>query len=268
MSKSFPLLYVINVVILQKQFHIGIDYAPVAQGIEHRPPEAGAAVRIRPGVYFFKCLCMEVVFMEGRRKDCTVKSRRNKVFLGIALLFLMAVTVLGNLTKEKPTEAQKTNAVQVKVKNTGCEKMESNPLETGKYPGIINSVDKYYRTLEEKNDFVESYDNIKIYTKLGKYKDTYVVFARYDMKIKDIYTKVPGLGTLLVQKGKDGKYFVDVEKKSQEIQSYVREIAEHEDVKTLIAETQEAYQAAVASDALLQEALEDLKNAYESSTGS
>ena len=27
--------------------------APVAQGIEHRPPEAGAAVRIRPGVYFF-----------------------------------------------------------------------------------------------------------------------------------------------------------------------------------------------------------------------
>ena len=28
-------------------------YAPVAQGIEHRPPEAGAAVRIRPGVYFF-----------------------------------------------------------------------------------------------------------------------------------------------------------------------------------------------------------------------
>lgn len=27
-------------------------HAPVAQGIEHRPPEAGAAVRIRPGVYF------------------------------------------------------------------------------------------------------------------------------------------------------------------------------------------------------------------------
>ena len=32
------------------------NYAPVAQGIEHRPPEAGAAVRIRPGVYLKKCL--------------------------------------------------------------------------------------------------------------------------------------------------------------------------------------------------------------------
>ena len=30
-----------------------VKKAPVAQGIEHRPPEAGAAVRIRPGVYFF-----------------------------------------------------------------------------------------------------------------------------------------------------------------------------------------------------------------------
>ena len=30
-----------------------IVYAPVAQGIEHRPPEAGAAVRIRRVCTFF-----------------------------------------------------------------------------------------------------------------------------------------------------------------------------------------------------------------------
>ena len=50
---AFPLLYLKDVLILLRQFHIVIVYAPVAQGIEHRPPEAGAAVRIRPGVYFF-----------------------------------------------------------------------------------------------------------------------------------------------------------------------------------------------------------------------
>ena len=48
---SFPLLYLKDVLILLRQFHMVIVYAPVAQGIEHRPPEAGAAVRIRPGVY-------------------------------------------------------------------------------------------------------------------------------------------------------------------------------------------------------------------------
>lgn len=30
--------------------------APIAQGIEHRPPEAGAAVRIRLGVVEYKIL--------------------------------------------------------------------------------------------------------------------------------------------------------------------------------------------------------------------
>ena len=33
--------------------------APIAQGIEHRPPEAGAAVRIRLGALF---ISMQVVF--------------------------------------------------------------------------------------------------------------------------------------------------------------------------------------------------------------
>ena len=50
---AFPLLYLKDVLILLRQFHIVIVYAPVAQGIEHRPPEAGAAVRIRRVCTFF-----------------------------------------------------------------------------------------------------------------------------------------------------------------------------------------------------------------------
>ena len=38
---AFPLLYLKDVLILLRQFHIVIVYAPVAQGIEHRPPKAG-----------------------------------------------------------------------------------------------------------------------------------------------------------------------------------------------------------------------------------
>jgi hypothetical protein len=45
-------------------------------------------------------------------------------------------------------------------------------------------------------------------------------------------------------------------------------VAQHEDVQKLMTKTQKAYQEAVRSDALLQEALLDLKNAYENSTGS
>ena len=46
------------------------DHAPVAQGIEHRPPEAGAAVRIRPGVYFcgISSVHRQLVVPDGGRK--------------------------------------------------------------------------------------------------------------------------------------------------------------------------------------------------------
>ena len=50
---AFPFTLSQDVLILLRQFHIVIVYAPRSSGIEHRPPEAGAAVRIRPGVYFF-----------------------------------------------------------------------------------------------------------------------------------------------------------------------------------------------------------------------
>lgn len=40
-----------NVILLQRFFDVVKEPdTPIAQGIEHRPPEAGAAVRIRLGV--------------------------------------------------------------------------------------------------------------------------------------------------------------------------------------------------------------------------
>ena len=88
------------------------------------------------------------------------------------------------------------------------------------------------------------------------------------MKIKDIYTKVPGLGTVYVAKDAESEYQVSASPEDEEINAFIQEIAQHEDVQALLEETQTAYHEAVQSDALLQEALTDLKNAYEDSTGS
>lgn len=48
-------------------------YAPVAQGIEHRPPEAGAAVRIRPGVYFLSAYGGSLYGGKEKRLFCKVQ---------------------------------------------------------------------------------------------------------------------------------------------------------------------------------------------------
>ena len=60
-QNAIPLLFWEIVLLWSMSFKTD---TPIAQGIEHRPPEAGAAVRIRLGV-FYLCLKQE-------RKDVAV----------------------------------------------------------------------------------------------------------------------------------------------------------------------------------------------------
>ena len=64
-------------------------YAPVAQGIEHRPPEAGAAVRIRPGVYLKTCSKAEEIYAEIFEKPSGKRESIPEICSGIfiALFF-------------------------------------------------------------------------------------------------------------------------------------------------------------------------------------
>ena len=152
--------------------------------------------------------------------------------------------------------------------NEGSRDMSANPLTLQEHSGIASAVERYYRKLGDETSFVEGYENLKVYTKLGKYQDTYVAFVRYDMRIRDVYTRVPGLGTVYVTGDGEGRYQVETDAADQEIQDFVETVAAHEDVQELFQETKDSYQEAVRSDALLQEALLDLKEAYEDSTGS
>lgn len=185
---------------------------------------------------------------------------------------VLLVGILGfGLTKEKEKKVQKTeqfvSSQKVVLVNGGCENMQTNPLKEETDEQMIKAVKDYYTEKKADTEFVEMYDHFKIYTKSGKYKDTYVAFVRYDMKIKDIYTEVPGLGTLYVKKDSQGNYQITQQVKKKEIREYINRIAEHEDVQALMNQTQESYQKAVGSDALLKEALDELKDAYENSIG-
>ena len=186
--------------------------------------------------------------MEGKKKGYSARYKkhvRGTILFALLLLVLISGLVKANLTEAKVQKAQKINSRDVKVENAGCESMELNPLQQEKYPEVTEVVQRYYRSLGEKSSFADSYDDIIVYTKLGKYKDTYVAFVRYDMKIKDIYTKVPGLGTVYVAKDAESEYQVSASPEDEEINAFIQEIAQHEDVQALLEETQTAYHEAV-----------------------
>lgn len=201
--------------------------------------------------------------MKGNRGGGRIAFVAGCTFLILAI-GAVGFSITGDKMKEK---AQKTKIAEKRAENEGAENMQTNPLRQGDDADLICAVEEYYKRLAEKMDFVEAYHNIQIYLKDGKYKDTYVAFVKYGMKIKDIYTEVPGLGTLCVEKdGTSGEYRIDTEALKDEIKQYIETVAAHEDVRKLMEIERREYKRAVQSDALLRESLEDLKKAYEDNT--
>ena len=206
--------------------------------------------------------------MEEREKAHSGSRRRYRkmVILPFLVISVAAAGAAGSgLTKAKVQKAQKTISDHLYTENHRSGFAQLNPLRMEEYPEITAAVKDYYSQQEEETGFIESYDDLCIYTKEGKYLGTYVAFARYDMKIKDVYTRVPGLSTLYIVEDKENGYRVSASVEDEKVKSHIQKIAAHEDVQALMAETQDAYQKAVRSDALLKEALADLENAYKES---
>ena len=204
-------------------------------------------------------------------KGCPVKSGKHRGFIIILVLAVFAAGTAGlGFTKEKAQkrEIHKISSENVRIRNIGCDTEELNPLRKDEHPKINGAVEKYFEGLTQGETFVEKYDDICVYTKVGQYKGVYIAFAEYRMKIKDIYTEVPGLVTLYVSEDKkDGQYRIDAEAPEGLEEDYVRAIVGPADVQGLLRRTEDEFDLAVRSDALLREALTDLKNVYSAYAG-
>ena len=203
--------------------------------------------------------------MEGKEKVCSKsRARYGRIVILMFLVTLAAVAGAAgsSLTKAKVQKAQKKISDQLYTRNVRSGFEELNPLKMEEYPEITGAVRDYYRQQEEEAGFVESYDDLCVYTKEGEYRGTYVAFARYNMKIRDVYTKVPGLSTVYIVEDEEGGYQVNTSVEDDKVKSYIQKVVAHEDVQALMSETQDEYQRAVQSDALLMEALTDLEDAY------
>lgn len=199
------------------------------------------------------------------------RHRRRNLLIFLALLCFLAGTAGLGLTKEKAQmrEVRKINhAENVRVMNIGCDTKELNPLRKDEHPEINRAIAEYFEGLTKGETFIEKYDDIHVYTKVGQYRGTYIAFAEYRMKIKDIYTEVPGLVTLYVSKDEEsGKYQIDTKAPKEQKEGHVQVITEHTDVQEMLRQAEEEFNLAVRSDALLREALTDLKEAYGEYTG-
>ena len=180
----------------------------------------------------------------------------------ILLLLLLTIGAAGyGFTREEAQKVQRISSPKVQIVCMEYESEEANPLQEDQLPEVNQAVKEHFEKMKEDAGYIESYDDLHVYTKIGKEPDTYVAFVTYNMKIRGIYTKVPGLATFYVEKDPD-KVQVIAEPEDKEVQHYIARLTRHQDVQNLFSQVNEAYNQALQSDALLREALSELQNAY------
>ena len=157
---------------------------------------------------------------------------------------------------------------------------EKVPLEKEAYPEVTTVIQTYYTALgnkdtagiksvvdsldatEEakitKDPYIEDYGDVETYTVEGPSEGTYVVYARYTYKFKDIDTAVPGLSQLYVCTDEDGKLYIATREQDQQTQEYIENTLDLQEVQELREEVEADYETALESDENLRDFIENI----------
>lgn len=96
--------------------------------------------------------------------------------------------------------------------------------------------------------YVEDYRNINCYVIENAEKNGYRVYAKYDMKLKNIDTLAPSLTAFYVTTTSDGKYIIYLSALDEVQESFIETADENEGFKELVDEVQKSLDDAIAGD--------------------
>ena len=185
------------------------------------------------------------------------------ILLGIAVCLVVVIVVCvvrllgGSARNSKKTDAQAVEQVTEASQNTAASSTAPEASSSLKKDdaSILELVKKYYTAVAAKdtatlativspwtddmqssilsNTMIESYDNISTYSKAGPSDGTYVVYAYYDGKIKDISTEAPSLALLYVVTDDSGSLVVGDRNASTEVADFISKATAASDVQAL-----------------------------------
>lgn len=160
-----------------------------------------------------------------------------------------------------------------------------NPLKDEMYPEISDVVKNYLNAFLIEDDnrraeiiaqyvgnlydinsvkqktYISSYSEIECYTKKGPYDNTYIVYAYYQMNLKNINTPAPTITRLyVVRDTKTGKVYIQNDS-GKDIQKYMNQVTKDADVQQLLKDTEKEFEAAKKSDPQLKSFYDKIEEA-------
>ena len=138
-----------------------------------------------------------------------------------------------------------------------CEaKEDCDPVLLARVFGVDSMTEEEEAAQREKMELVEAsvkgYENISCYSIEGPEPDSYVIFPYFEIRFRETDVRMPQLTWGYARKGADGQYYIEAEA-DREIQACIALAGQQEDAARLMEQVKQQQQAAVESDAYLQE---------------
>ena len=222
-----------------------------------------------------------------RGKNWIINNTKTAVFVAVtAVLLIIAIAIAitaGNNDREEQAQVSENVVTQTKP-------VSEVALEENKYPKVNELVNKYYTALadgdmetvaasrnyteetekirlEKKSQYIESYQNLKVYTKDGLVENTYLAYVYYEVKFNDINTVAPALNTLYICPNENGELYIYEGEIDDTVSEYLKELSTQDDVVELFNTVEVSYNDATQKDEALRIFLAELPTKIKTEVG-
>lgn len=218
------------------------------------------------------------------------------ILLGLALILVLLIAVVGiraisNIANGKEPSAKQEQSetetdssdviVETDAANTGSTLVENDAkvltTMTSYYSARTNNDTTTLQKLDPStseqdpsslsNNYVESYSNIKTYSKAGLTDGSYLVYVCYDGKVKDIDTLVPSLTQFYLMTNEEGGLYIADTSGDAAVEQFIEETRTSSEVQTLIAEVKQNCENAESQDPALKEFMDQYGNSQSDNNG-
>ena len=234
-----------------------------------------------------------------KNKNYSFRNDRNNIFailgdykrilmpLVFALAVILTVSVALNANKRA---AQKMANNEDEANVVATLEIPDGTMQENAYPEVNALIEEYYtasangdsqtiasiyKGLEETEllkavaaaDYIEEYQNITVYTKIGPVAGSYAAYVYNEVKLYDYDKAIPGLDSFYICTDENGKLYINGDiAESSEIE-YLKQINLQADVIDLNNKVATSYNDMVNSDEKLAELLTTMRSELQVSVG-
>lgn len=186
------------------------------------------------------------------------------VCVGVVIVIWIVVSISRSIDEAR-LAASVPDSLQIDLTlDNGVIPVPQEALQINAYPAVNELVAAYFQAMQDndietlrtlknyvddvetakvnaKYQYVEGYDNITCYTKIGPIANSYIVYVCYDVKLRNWEIIAPSLQTLFVCTNDEGNLYIYVGDFDDNVANYIAAISSQEDVYDLWQKVQTEY---------------------------